>query len=186
MGSITASLLRLKRTARSCKFAISMRMSCSEIVWGATTLRSAKSRRTMPTRQTASPVMPESGIAPASSVPLRGNSMMKKAIYGIAFIGLVLVGVGIGALLVSVTQHQTEATQYPLKVVEIAENEIGPAVWGLNFPVHYDRFMMTEGGYGETPDGGSEPYGKLERYPAMIRLWAGYAFSKDHNEERGH
>jgi nitrite reductase (cytochrome c-552) len=112
--------------------------------------------------------------------------MMKKAIYGIVFVGLVLVGVGIGALLVSVTQHQTEATQYPLKVVEIAEDELDPAVWGLNFPMHYDRFMMTEDNYGETPYGGSEPYSKLERYPAMIRLWAGYAFSKDHNEERGH
>jgi cytochrome c nitrite reductase small subunit len=36
------------------------------------------------------------------------------------------------------------------------------------------------------PYGGSVPYSKLERYPAMVRIWAGYAFSKDHNEERGH
>ncbi len=111
---------------------------------------------------------------------------MRKAIYGLVVVGLVLVGVGIGALLVNITQHQTEATQYPLHIVEIEADEIDPAVWGLNFPMHYDRFMMTEDNYGATPYGGSEPYSKLERFPAMVRLWAGYAFSKDHNEERGH
>ncbi|MHB1459007.1 MAG: ammonia-forming cytochrome c nitrite reductase subunit c552, partial [Armatimonadota bacterium] len=30
------------------------------------------------------------------------------------------------------------------------------------------------------------PYSKLQRYPAMKRIWAGYAFAIDHNEERGH
>jgi nitrite reductase (cytochrome c-552) len=38
----------------------------------------------------------------------------------------------------------------------------------------------------ETPYGGSVVYSKLERYPAMTRIWAGYAFAIDHNEERGH
>lgn len=112
--------------------------------------------------------------------------MRKNVIYGLVLAGLVLVGVGIGALLANITQRQTEAKQYPLKVVEIAEDEIDPAVWGLNFPMHYDRFMMTQTNYGATPYGGSEPYSKLEKYPAMVRLWAGYAFSVDHNEERGH
>lgn len=111
---------------------------------------------------------------------------MKRVIIGLVLVGFVLLGVGIGALLVDVTQHQVEATQYPLRVVEIADDEIDPAVWGLNFPVHYDRFMMTEINYGETPYGGSEPYSKLDRYPAMVRLWAGYAFAIDHDEERGH
>jgi nitrite reductase (cytochrome c-552) len=59
-------------------------------------------------------------------------------------------------------------------------------VWGQNFPRQYDRFVRTQENYGRTPYGGSERYSKLETYPAMIRIWAGYAFSKDHNEERGH
>ncbi|PJF26186.1 MAG: ammonia-forming cytochrome c nitrite reductase subunit c552 [Phototrophicales bacterium] len=88
--------------------------------------------------------------------------------------------------MINISERQQEARQYPLQVVEIAEDEIDPAVWGRNFPFHYDRFMMTQTDYGETPYGGSNPYSKLERYPAMIRLWAGYAFSVDHNEERGH
>src|SRR5690606_5368509 len=50
----------------------------------------------------------------------------------------------------------------------------------------YNTFVKTEDDTIETPYGGSVPYSNLERFPAMVRLWAGYAFSKDHNEERGH
>jgi nitrite reductase (cytochrome c-552) len=112
--------------------------------------------------------------------------MNRKLLYALAFAGMTLVGVGIGALLVSVTTRQVEAAQYPLKLVEIADDEIDPSVWGQNFPVHYNRYMMTATSLGQTPYGGSDNYSKLERNPALVRLWAGYAFSKDHNEDRGH
>ncbi|MGQ9490530.1 MAG: ammonia-forming cytochrome c nitrite reductase subunit c552 [Anaerolineae bacterium] len=38
----------------------------------------------------------------------------------------------------------------------------------------------------KTPYGGSVPYDKLEKYPMLKQIWAGYAFSVDNNEERGH
>jgi nitrite reductase (cytochrome c-552) len=99
--------------------------------------------------------------------------------------GLILMGL-IAALLVNITTRKAEAEQYPLQIVEVRPDEIDPAVWGLNFPRHYDSFMKTQDSTISTPYGGSVPYSKLERYPAMVRIWAGYAFSKDHNEERGH
>ena len=103
-----------------------------------------------------------------------------------AFVGgLVIMGL-IAALLVNITTRKAEAEEYPLKVVEIAEGEIDPSEWGKNFPRHYDSFMKTQDSTISTPYGGSVPYSKLERYPAMVRIWAGYAFSKDFNEERGH
>ncbi|NJL95487.1 MAG: ammonia-forming cytochrome c nitrite reductase subunit c552 [Anaerolineae bacterium] len=86
----------------------------------------------------------------------------------------------------NINDRQEEEAAFPLQVVEIPEGEIDPAVWGLNFPVQYDSFSRTRENYGRTPYGGSEPYSKLERFPAMVRLWAGYAFSRDHNEDRGH
>ncbi len=107
-------------------------------------------------------------------------------IYIMVFAGAVLLTIGVTALLISINQRQNEAAQFPLRVVEIAADELDPAVWGQNFPRQYDRFMMTQENYGATPYGGSEVYSKLERYPAMVTIWAGYAFSKDHNEERGH
>ncbi len=99
--------------------------------------------------------------------------------------GLVIMGL-IAALLVNITTRKAEAEEYPLKVVELAEGEIDPSEWGKNFPRHYDSFMKTQDSTISTPYGGSVPYSKLERYPAMVRIWAGYAFSKDFNEERGH
>jgi nitrite reductase (cytochrome c-552) len=99
--------------------------------------------------------------------------------------GLVIMGL-IAALLVNITTRKAEAEEYPLKVVEIAEGEVDPSEWGKNFPRHYDSFMKTQDSTISTPYGGSVPYSKLERYPAMVRIWAGYAFSKDFNEERGH
>lgn len=106
------------------------------------------------------------------------------------YVGLVALAaiatIVVVALLFNIESKKVEATQYPLKIVEIAQDELDPAVWGQNFPMQYDSFMQTATNYGATPYGGSEPYSKLEKYPAMTRLWAGYAFSVDHNEERGH
>lgn len=110
------------------------------------------------------------------------QNMAYAAIFVVA-VGVTLI---VAALLTNIIQRKAEETEYPLQVVEIGEDEIDPAVWGKNFPNHYDRFMMTRNDGNSTPYGGSEVYSKLERYPAMVRLWAGYAFSKDHNEERGH
>ncbi|MFW6183577.1 MAG: ammonia-forming cytochrome c nitrite reductase subunit c552 [Chloroflexota bacterium] len=103
-----------------------------------------------------------------------------------AFVAGMLIMAGLAALLVNIQQRKAEAVEFPLRVVEIAPDKLDPAVWGQNFPRQYDTFMMTKDDTIETPYGGSVPYSKLERYPAMVRLWAGYSFSVDHNEERGH
>jgi len=107
-------------------------------------------------------------------------------LYVVVFIVAAGLTAGIAALLTNIQTRKAEAVQYPLKVVAISENELDPAVWGKNFPLQYDAFRKTEQDYGSTTYGGATPYSKLERYPAMVTLWAGYAFSIDHNEERGH
>ncbi len=107
-------------------------------------------------------------------------------IYVGVFVVAAGVTAGIAALLMNIQTRKAEAIQYPLKVVDIPDDELDPAVWGQNYPSQYDSFSKTEIDYGSTPYGGSTPYSKLERYPAMTRLWAGYAFGVDHDEERGH
>ncbi len=104
---------------------------------------------------------------------------------GAFVLGLVIMA-GLGALLVNIQQRQAEAIEFPLRVVNIPEGEIDPAVWGQNFPRQYDSFMRTREDTFQSPYGGSVPYDKLERYPAMVRLWAGMAFAIDHNNARGH
>ncbi len=109
----------------------------------------------------------------------------KTKVFGL-FVAAAVVTAALVALLVNIFERKQEAVQGPLRVVEVAADELDPAVWGKNFPNHYDRFMRTQEDYGKTPYGGSNPYSKLDAYPVMKRLWAGYAFSIDHNEERGH
>jgi nitrite reductase (cytochrome c-552) len=114
---------------------------------------------------------------------------MKKrsvVLYALVLVGAIALTIGITTLFLNINQRQEEAAEYPLRVVDMAEDELDPAVWGQNFPRQYDRFMMTQIDGNRTPFGGSEVYSKLEEHPAMVRLWAGYSFAVDHNEERGH
>jgi nitrite reductase (cytochrome c-552) len=106
--------------------------------------------------------------------------------YGLAALALVFAAAAVFLLYLNIRQRKTEALVYPLKVVEIKNGELDPAVWGKNFPLEYDSFKLTAENYGRTEFGGSEPYSKLDRYPALKRLWAGYPFSVEYKEERGH
>ena len=108
------------------------------------------------------------------------------AIYVTIFVVAAAITAGIAALLINIQTRQEEARLRPTQLVPIAEDEIDPAIWGKNYPAQYDSFRMTETDYGSTAYGGSTVYSKLERYPAMVRLWNGYAFGKGHDEERGH
>jgi nitrite reductase (cytochrome c-552) len=104
----------------------------------------------------------------------------------LAFVIGGLLMIALATLLISINERQLEARTYPAQLQPVAENELDPAVWGVNFPREYDSFLKTKDDTVTTAYGGSQPYSKLERYPALLRLWAGYAFSVDYNEERGH
>lgn len=101
----------------------------------------------------------------------------------------VIGGVVIGAitfLLLNIQTRKDEALQYPLNLVQISDTELNPEVWGQNYPREYSSWLKTQQSDTPTAYGGSQPYDKLERYPILKRLWAGYAFSVDYSEERGH
>lgn len=108
------------------------------------------------------------------------------AIYATIFVVAAAITAGIAALLINIQNRQEEARVLPAQIVPIGENELDPAVWGQNYPAQYSSFRQTETDYGSTAYGGSTVYSKLEKYPAMVRLWSGYAFGKGHDEERGH
>ncbi|MDQ1300601.1 MAG: hypothetical protein QG637_520 [Chloroflexota bacterium] len=121
-----------------------------------------------------------------SPTPAQPQSRRRWLWLGLAFVaGLVLMAV-LAFLLTNIMSRKAEAVEYPLKVVKIEPGTLDPAVWGKNFPREYSSFMKTKDDTISTPYGGSKPINKLERFPALKRLWAGYAFSVDFNEERGH
>lgn len=74
----------------------------------------------------------------------------------------------------------------PTQGAVIADGETDPAVWGEVYPLEYQRFLLMKDDTKPTPYGGSRQYDKLAVYPAMKRLWNGYAFALDFNEDRSH
>jgi len=100
-------------------------------------------------------------------------------------VGVILLA-ALAFLLTNIMTRKSEATQYPLRIVQIGARELDPAVWGQNFPRQYSSYMKTQDRTIQTPYGGSVPWNKLEKYPALKRIWAAMPFSVDYNEESGH
>ncbi|GAB4579945.1 MAG: ammonia-forming cytochrome c nitrite reductase subunit c552 [Anaerolineales bacterium] len=82
--------------------------------------------------------------------------------------------------------NQKPQTRGVAPLVDIADLEPDSSIWGQNFPNQYSTYLQTETNAVRTNYGGSEPYSKLEADPRLVQLFAGYGFSKDYNEERGH
>ncbi|MDQ2669146.1 MAG: ammonia-forming cytochrome c nitrite reductase subunit c552, partial [Gemmatimonadota bacterium] len=124
---------------------------------------------------------------------------MKKTL----IIAAVLAGVAtvaIAALLTNIADRKAEALNPYVRVVEITDTTVDPAVWGRNFPIHYDLYRRTVD-MSRTRYGGSEAISKqpasddprdtvaqsrLVEDPRLREFWAGYAFAEDFREERGH
>lgn len=117
-----------------------------------------------------------------------------------AFFITVIATVAFTALLVNIFEHKQEARNSFFRVVEVTDDTDDPAVWGENFPLHYDAYKRTVDMV-RTRYGGSEALQhsptqadprdivsseKIEADPRLKRMWAGYAFSVDFREERGH
>lgn len=88
-------------------------------------------------------------------------------------------------VLVVMFERKQEARQPFVRVVELSEISTDPVPWGLNWPHQFDGWKSTAG---DKFYGGSSamPESKLEQQPWLKRLYAGYAFSIDYREARGH
>src|SRR4030095_8850538 len=108
-----------------------------------------------------------------------------------------IVGV---ALLINIFERKQEARNPFYRVVELTDDTDDPAIWGKNFPLQYDHYLRTVDQV-RTRFSGSEDLShapsdvdprtvvaqsRLEEDPRLKTMWAGYAFSKDFREERGH
>jgi nitrite reductase (cytochrome c-552) len=104
--------------------------------------------------------------------------------YSLTVLGVAGVTFLVTALLMNIRERKREGQQQFFPILELTENSIDPELWRENFPRQYDSFSEVE--TRKTKYGGSEPYSKLDADPRWKRLFAGYAFAVDYNEERGH
>ncbi|MCH6255902.1 ammonia-forming cytochrome c nitrite reductase subunit c552 [Puniceicoccaceae bacterium K14] len=105
---------------------------------------------------------------------------------GLAFV-VACVVFGVTALLVDIFEHKQEARTPFVRMVEVDETTSDPVPWGVNWPYQFDTYKRSVDST-ETEFGGSSAMSdsKLEKQPWLKRLYAGYAFSIDYRELRGH
>lgn len=94
---------------------------------------------------------------------------------------------GVTALLVNIFEHKQEARATFVLLAEVDETTTDPVPWGQTFPYQFDTYKRTVD-VTHTRYGGSSamPASKLDESPWLKRLYAGYAFSIDYRERRGH
>src|SRR3712207_4088503 len=111
-----------------------------------------------------------------------------------------VAAIAVTALLVNIFTRQQEARNPFYRVVDLTDDTVDPEIWGKNFPLQYDGYRRTVDQV-RTRYGGSEAVprtpterdprsivaqSRLEEDPRLKTMWAGYAFSRDFREERGH
>ncbi len=105
-------------------------------------------------------------------------------IYILTGIIVILAAAIVGILIFMKNQPLPERGVAP--IVEVAAMEPDSSIWGTNFPNQYSSLLQTYDNNTRTTYGGSEDFSKLEADPRLLTLFAGYPFSIEYNEERGH
>jgi len=120
----------------------------------------------------------------------QGNSTARSARRNAVLLMAMLAAACLATLAVTMTlvtmfEHKQDARSPYLRVVELDETSVDPALWAKNWPRHYEQYRSTAG---DEFYGGSSalPQSKLDTHPWLKRLYAGYAFSIDYREARGH
>jgi len=102
------------------------------------------------------------------------------------FVATILIVFLLGLLASSVIERRAEAVYAykPSKV--ISQTESRNAIWGENYPREYESYLKTSDTSFRSLYNGNGLTDALELDPKMVVLWAGYPFSKDYNQPRGH
>ncbi len=110
-----------------------------------------------------------------------GRVMLLGLVFVVAVVGTLLVT----WVLITMFGHKQAARQPFVRIAEVDEISTDPEPWGRNWPHQFDGWKATAG---DEFYGGSSamPASKLDQQPWLKRLYAGYAFSIDYREARGH
>ncbi|TNE73732.1 ammonia-forming cytochrome c nitrite reductase [bacterium] len=104
----------------------------------------------------------------------------------------ILFGITIAAVLAlawvttTIIERKTEAKFAYQNLTPIMELEPRNEKWGDNFPRQYESYMRTQDTTFHSKYLYSNRRDALKDAPELVVLWAGYGFSKDYNQPRGH
>jgi nitrite reductase (cytochrome c-552) len=102
------------------------------------------------------------------------------------FAGSVIIVFILGLFASSIIERRSESKVYFQMVNKIPDWEPRNQVWGNNFPREYESYVNTLDTTFKSKYGGSATRDALQEHPEMVVLWAGYAFSREYKQSRGH
>ncbi|MFC2131068.1 ammonia-forming cytochrome c nitrite reductase [Bacteroidota bacterium] len=110
----------------------------------------------------------------------------KKGLTAFIFILTVVVVFILGLFASSVIERRAETVSRLQMVNEIDKWETRNEIWGENFPNEFESYLQTLDTNFRSKYAGSGWIDYLEEDPNLVILFAGYGFSKEYNQGRGH
>lgn len=104
----------------------------------------------------------------------------------VIFLATVVIVFLLGMLASSIIERRAEAVFAYTPKLDFQEYEPRNEKWGEFFPREYDTYMKTADTGFRSKYNGNAMVDMLEESPRMVVLWAGYLFSRDYNQGRGH
>jgi len=110
----------------------------------------------------------------------------KPGFYWLIFIATAIIVFLLGMLAASITNRRAEKEYVYKPMVSLKQGEPRNAEWGKNFPREYQSYIQTADTSFRSKYNGSAMIDMLAEDPRLVVLWAGYGFSKDYSQGRGH
>ncbi len=110
----------------------------------------------------------------------------KPLIGWLLFFATVAIVFLLGLFASTIVERRAESVFVYTPKVEHSQFEPRNEVWGENFPRQYQSYRKTADTTFRSKHMGSATIDVLEDNPRMVVLWAGYAFSRDYKQSRGH
>jgi nitrite reductase (cytochrome c-552) len=92
----------------------------------------------------------------------------------------------LGLFASSIIERRTEAIFAYTPQVKFDQHEPRNEVWGENFPREFQSYYQTADTTFKSKHNGAKAIDMLAEDPRLVVLWAGYAFSKEYKQARGH
>jgi nitrite reductase (cytochrome c-552) len=106
--------------------------------------------------------------------------------YLIIFLATAVIVFLLGMLAASITNRRAEKEYVYKPMVALSKGESRNSEWGKNFPREYQSYLQTLDTSFRSKYNGNAFIDMLEVDPRLVVLWAGYGFSKEYNQGRGH
>ena len=110
----------------------------------------------------------------------------RPALAWLLFFATIIVVFLLGLLASSIIERRAEAAFVNVPKNKIAQFEPRNEVWGENYPREFQSYYGTADTTFRSKYNGNTMIDMLEEDPRLVVLWAGYGFSKDYNQGRGH